>query len=59
MEDSRITGVAPVAKRVVPYIVAVVVAGDPAGKHCVRAGGLPECGGMQDNLFVATVSTGR
>jgi hypothetical protein len=31
MEDSRITGVAPVAKRVVPYIVAVVVAGAGIG----------------------------
>jgi hypothetical protein len=31
MEDSLITGVAPVAKRVVPYIVAVVVAGAGVG----------------------------
>jgi hypothetical protein len=31
MEDSRITGVAPVAKRVAPYIVAVVVAGAGIG----------------------------
>ena len=31
MEDSFITGVAPIAKRVVPYIVAVVVAGAGIG----------------------------
>jgi hypothetical protein len=31
MEDSLITGVAPVAKRLVPYIVAVVVAGAGIG----------------------------